>query len=474
MSLPTVITTAGLQPQTPADLRAQLLALAAAASPGYTANLPGSLIEDISSTDVGAMVLIDQARVEAVNSLTPYAANAFLLQQLGQIYLGQGSAPAVPSNTSVYVVFSGPAGYAVPVGFTVSDGLYQYVVQSAGIIGAGGDSDPIFCQATVSGSWAVPSNSVTQLITSVPTGIALSCTNPQPGIPGGEAETEEEYRARVLTAGQAIAQGMITELKTALSEVSGVPRRLISVRQQPGGWQVLVGGGDQYQVANAIFLALFDISSLVGSTLRVTNITQANPGQVTTDLNHGYETGQAIQMSQIVGMTPLNGVDIPSITVVDEKNFTIGIDTRPFPAYISGGVVSPNLRNASVDINDYPDIYSVLFVRPPQQSVVVDLTWNTSESNFVSASAVAQLGNPALVNYINSIPVGAPINLFEAQTVFQAAIASVLDPNLLTRMVWAISINGVPTEPTAGTGIVQGDPESYFLTTTAQVVITQG
>lgn len=85
-TLPVVLDKSGLQPQSPLSLRAQLLALVAATNPGYTANLPGSLIEDISSTDVAALALIDSARVELVNSLTPYGANAFLLLQLGNIY----------------------------------------------------------------------------------------------------------------------------------------------------------------------------------------------------------------------------------------------------------------------------------------------------------------------------------------------------------------------------------------------------
>src|ERR1700676_3806380 len=91
-NFPVIIGPQGLQPQQPTDLRAQLLAAVAATNPGYTANLPGGLIEDISSTDVAAIALIDQAKIEAVNSLTPLGANNFLLTQLGQIYgpvLGQ-------------------------------------------------------------------------------------------------------------------------------------------------------------------------------------------------------------------------------------------------------------------------------------------------------------------------------------------------------------------------------------------------
>ena len=53
-NFPITITTAGLQPQSPASLLAQLLAAVAATNPGYTGDLPASFIEDISSTDVGA------------------------------------------------------------------------------------------------------------------------------------------------------------------------------------------------------------------------------------------------------------------------------------------------------------------------------------------------------------------------------------------------------------------------------------
>lgn len=481
--LPTVVTKDGLQPQSPAAIRSALLAAVAAVRPGYTANLPGSLIEDISSTNVAAIALCNQARVEAVNSLTPYGANAFLLSQLGQIYIGSGSAPAVPTNTSVSVVFTARdadnnllGGQVIPVGFTVTDGSYQYVVQDGGVTGDDGQTDPLFCLATIQGSWAIPANTVNTWVTSPPPNVVLTLVNPLAGVPGGDAETEESYRVRVLRAGQAIAQGMATMLKTLVGEVVGVQQRLVSVIQQAGGgWSVIVGGGDPYKVAYAIFTALFDVSTLVGSALSVTSISRANPGVVTTDLNHGYETGQTgVVITGVVGMTPINGAALPAITVVDEKSFRIGISTLPYPAYVSGGVVTPNLRNVSVNINDYPDIYAIPFITPPQQTVAIALTWNTSADNFVSSAAVSQLGNPILVDYVNSVPVGAPMNLYEMQTAFQKAISSILAPALLTRMVFAVSINGIGVEPTAGTGVIAGDPESYFLTSATEVVITQG
>jgi len=106
--------------------------------------------------------------------------------------------------------------------------------------------------------------------------------------------------------------------------------------------------------------------------------------------------------------------------------------------------------------------------------VTVGLVWNTTSLNYVSPSAVAQLGNPAIVNYINSIYVGQPINVFELQNVFQNAIVNLVPAPLLSRMVFTVTINGNVVNPSSGTGLIYGDPESYFETATELVTITQG
>ncbi len=67
-TIPVALTTAGRVNQTPAALLTQLLASVATMAPGYTANLPGSLVEDISSTDVAALVICDQFVTELINS----------------------------------------------------------------------------------------------------------------------------------------------------------------------------------------------------------------------------------------------------------------------------------------------------------------------------------------------------------------------------------------------------------------------
>lgn len=480
VDIPVVVTSAGPQPTPPAALLAALLASVSATNPGYTATLPGSLIEDISSTDVAALSTIDTARVEAINSISPYLANLFTLAQLGQIYLGPGEAPATPTNTSVYVEFtvafaqtSLPApGYTIPVGFTVQDGTYQYVVQDGGVSDSSGNVT-LFCQATIAGVWTVPPNTVNQIVTSVPTGYTVTCTNPAAGVSGAIAETAEQYRARVLQAGQAVSQGLPTMLKTLVGLVSGVQQRLISmVQQSGGGWEVIVGGGDPYQVAGAIYDAMFDVSTLVGSVLTVTGITQASPGVVTFDKNHGYSNGQVFEINNVVGMTQINGLSL-NATVVDEKTVSVGISTIGFSPYISGGVATPNLRNVTVNITDYPDDYSVTFVNPPQQTVTMSVAWNTTQANFASAAAVAQAVAPAMANYINSIYATQPINLIVAEQVFVTAVAGILEPSSISVLTFEVFINGILTAPQAGTQLVYGDPESYFSAASGGITVTQ-
>lgn len=476
--IPVVVTAAGAQPTPPATLLADLIAGVAATNPGYTATLPGSLIEDFSSTGVGALVICDTARVETINSLTPYGANDFLLLQLGQIYIGPGSAPASPTNTSVFVQFTAVdqslnplPGLVIPRGFVVSDGIYQYVVQDGGVTAASGISDPLFCQATITGSWAVPTGSVSQTVTSAPANVTITCSNPLPGTAGAAMETPAQYRARVLQAGRAVATGTAPMLKTLLGNVPGVQQRLISTKQNADGtWTVITGGGDPYLTAQAISDSGLNIATLEGAILAITGVTNANPGVVTTATNHNLTTGAQVTASGIVGMTQLNGL-LVTVTVLSEKTFSISQNTAGFSPYISGGVLTPNPINVTPNLFDSPDIYSVPFVNPPAQTVTLTVHYSTTAPNFTSQASVAQLGSTALAAYVNSIPVGRPLNYLVMAQLFSEAIASVLDPSLISSFTVAVSINGIPT-PAVGV-IFASDPFSYLTATTAGVVVSQ-
>jgi hypothetical protein len=473
------ITSAGAVPSSPQSLLNAEIAAATALSPGLNANLPGSLIEDMASTAAGALVIQDQAFVDLVNSVSPYTANAPILYELGAVY---GVQQGVGSNTSVYVTFTGTPGFVIPVGFVVSDGSYQYTIQDGGIIASSGQSAALYCLATVSGSWAVPIGTVTVIITSVPSGVTLTCTNASTGIPGASAQTLQDYQSQVIQAGKATAQGMPSFLRTQLQNVSGVQARLISIAQSGSNWQIIVGGGDPYQVANAIFTGLFDVGNLVGSIFIVSSISAATNAVIVTPYNPQYTVGQTIT---VVGATPtaynttyvITGLSYAYSGTGVTTTITTSRNSSAFGAFTgTSAYLTPNTRNPSpaISIYDYPNTYTIPFVIPPQQTVTVALTWNTISTSFVSPTSVAAAGIPAIVSYINSIAVGQPINVYELQAVFQIAVVDLIPTQLLSKISFAIQINGISVSPSAGTGLIYGDSESFFETSSAYVTVIQG
>lgn len=462
------MTTAGPQATPVATLYENLITYVANQVPGYTANLPGSLIDDVAGTDTGALVAIDQARVDAINSVSPYGANAFVLAQLGaQFGIKQG----VGANGSVYVQFAGPAGYVFQPGFTVSDGSNQYVLQDGGVIQYGGLSPLLFAVATTSGNFAIPANTVNQLVTSVPSAYAITVTNPEAGTAATTTQSVQDYRAQVLQAGVVAATGTPAYLKTLLYKITGVQQQLVSINAVSGGWQVICGGGDAYSVANAILQGAGDIALLKGSQLAITTMTAANPVVITTNLNHGYQAGGTVT---VAGATPGAYNQTYTIASVTPTTITTTANGTGYGAYVSGATLTPNPRNVAVSLFQNPNTYSITFVNPPQQVVTVAVTWNTTLPSFTAGTSVNQLAAPALQSYINSVYVGQPLNLLEMTAVFQDAVSSVIAAANITTLQFAVTINGVSVSPAAGTGIIAGDSESYFSASATAITVAQG
>ena len=532
-----LVTSAGAQPTPPATLRETLIALVAAQRPGYTANLPGSLIEDIASTSVGALALMDQAAVDLMNSFTATTANDYLLSLIGnQIGIKAG----LESNASAYVLFKGIAGYTIPKGFIVSDGLNQYAVQDGGTLGNAAPTnftgsialqvltvtaipngeilvgDPItgagipagtvitglltgtggigtyainnsltiaseamvgathgtatlYVVALLYGTWAIPANSITTIVTSVPTGYPVFCTNQNTGTIAVSAETAEFYRARVLSSQLAPGVGTLSYLKSLIQNVPGVQSRLVSVS---GGNKLIVGGGDPYLVAGAIYKSMFAINNLLGSS--ATSHTWIGTGQITGNvLDVTAISSGAIQVGDI-----LSGAGLVSPTII--TGFLTGTGTTgTYQVNYSQTVLSEaisgsnSVRNQVVTIIDYPDTYFILFVVPIQQTINILCDWSTIAPNFTANIAVSDAVVASLVAYINSIPVGVAINAYNLQQIFLDSLSGIIEPALISALTFTVSIDGIVTPPSPGTGLISGDSEGYFLTDAAKVVITR-
>jgi len=396
---PLLFTAAGPVPTLPATLNAALIALVAAEVPGYTAELPGSLIEDMSSTATGALVTIDQARVDAVNNVAPGTANPYILAQEGAMF---GIPQGLPSNASALVTFTGTAGFVIPPGFLVSDGTNQYAIQDGGAIATGGTSSALYAVCTNSNTFAIPVNTVTQIVTSVPSPYnTMTATNLVAGVPAQAAETIESYQSRLLQAFAVTTSGTQAYLKTLLRAVPGVSSRLVSVLQNTGTtFEVIVGGGDPYQVAQAIYAGVSNVGMLAGS--------------------------------------------------------------------------ATTARNVTVSIYDTPNTYSIVFVSPPSQVTTLAIVWNTTLVDFTAGLTFNQLAIPAAYSYLNSIPVGQPINELVLDQIIQAAVAPVMSAANLTTLTFAFTINGSSVVPSTGTSIIPGDPESYFSASLSAITCVQG
>lgn len=80
-----------------------------------------------------------------------------------------------------------------------------------------------------------------------------------------------------------------------------------------------------------------------GTSASITNYTNANPGVITTSVNHGLVNGQNVVVS---GATPsgFNGSGLA--TVIDATHFSIGKDTTSLGAYSGGGTASSATFNS--------------------------------------------------------------------------------------------------------------------------------
>lgn len=454
----------GVQPTDPSDLRNNLLNRATQYAPGLTADLPGTLIEDMASTAVGALAQADQAKVDQINSVSPLNANSQWLDQFGEIY---GVKRGAGANPSAYVTFTGTPGLFLSAGFQVSDGTYTYETQQNITIPTNGVLSEVYVLAIQSGSYITPAHTLTQVISGFQNNASLTVTNPQPATPGIDPEADATYRARILQAGQATAQGTPNFIKTCLQAVSNVVPRSVSVlplldeNNIPTGYRVTADGGDPLQIAGAIYESCFDLLGLRGSTNTISAATQSDPCEISTSLTHGLTNGQQITMSGAEGMTAINGTFTAS--VIDAYRFSIPIDTRQSPLYSGGGVLEDNDRNVTTVLQDGNDRYPITFIRPLQQQVALQASWQTSAVNIVDNATVQEAVAPQIAAYINGLAVNDPLNLLQLNAIFEAALLQFIPSNQITHLSFEVFLDGILTAPAPGSTTLTGDPESYFV-----------
>ena len=432
----TTLQNSGVQPTAPQTLRDQLVQLATQLSPGVTTNLPGSLVEDMASTAIGALAQIDQAKVDTINSVSPLNATPSLLDEFGEVY---GVKRGAGANPSAYVTFTGPPGLYLASGFQVSDGIYTYETQEGATIPSGGVLVNIYVLSTT---------------------------------PGTGAETDSAYRARILQTGMRTVQGTPGFIRSRLLNVPNVIPRSIGVSLTSGaGYSVMVDGGDPAQIAGAIYESCFDLVSLQGSTNTIASITSSNPCVITTTLTHGLTDGQQVTISGENGATAINGTF--TATVLDAGRFSIPVDTTSAPQHSGDGVVETNPRNMEAVAIDGVDSYPVRFIRPLQQKVRLVAHWGITSGNVVDDATATQICGPPLSNYINGLTMGAPLSTLQLGTIVEATLLQIMPGAVISSLRFDVFLDDVLASPAADSVIIACDPQSYLVTSPDQISLVR-
>jgi uncharacterized protein (TIGR02217 family) len=97
-------------------------------------------------------------------------------------------------------------------------------------------------------------------------------------------------------------------------------------------------GNFSFDTTTGIVTFVADSSKVVNAneTKTVSGITQAADGEVTTSAAHGFATGDKIKLTDVGGMTQVNG-NYYTITVTATDKFTLGVNTSAYTAFTSGG-----------------------------------------------------------------------------------------------------------------------------------------
>lgn len=256
------LTREGLILSTPEEIRESLRAYTRERVANFE-ELPVDLQNNLIDSSVGAIAYIEQQILLLFNSFSPDFATFPMFEQLGATF---GLRQKAKTFASVTVKVSGESGIEIPEGtpFTDSNGGVFVYTSVRKVIPSNGSVE-VLCYAR-------------EDIAPIEVGgIALSpqlqgvtVTNESPSVGAIKEESEGDYRARVQTTIKGVRNGSLYSFLEKIERVQGVDKR--AVRVVPieydsagvgyNGLMVIVGGGDDYDVADVIFNSFLETSKL--------------------------------------------------------------------------------------------------------------------------------------------------------------------------------------------------------------------
>lgn len=302
----------------PTVIRERLLNQAIEKVEGFT-KLPSGIQNNLIDESVLDIVEIQDMLSNVMNSVSPSYANDFIVKELGAAFGLKIKDKALPNTT---ITFYGLQGVVIPEGLEVgnADGSKKFITTKSDIINAAGQVS-IYCEGADYYDTPTPANTLNVLLNQVLN--VTSCTNLNDAVESTEAETISEFRSRFQTRAQANRSGTAAALDNALKEIEGTVDRLCTYKAsqiieegvKEAVIEVVVGGGDDYQVALAIFNSVLYpdifVSNPSGSeTNRTVNI---NVTFNSVDFPIVYTRPKINQLSINISLTVQSGfINIPS------------------------------------------------------------------------------------------------------------------------------------------------------------------
>lgn len=249
------LTSAGIEKSSLQDIRDNLIEKCADLK-GFS-QLPSSIQMNLIDESVVMMNEIQDMIVNTMNSISPTYANDYIFNELGSAY---GLERKKQSKSTVTLTFGGKAGVIIPEGTqaTTEDGSMIFTTTNQTVIRTNGEGEAS-AEGMEDYTDDIPAGSVSVLVSNILN--VDTVTNKTDGSSSTPAETIKEYRERVQNAMLSNRVGTIAYMLNQICSIEGVIKRLTAVRMADGmkgdykisNIEAVVGGGEDYQVAEAIF-----------------------------------------------------------------------------------------------------------------------------------------------------------------------------------------------------------------------------
>ena len=191
----------------------------------------------------------------------------------------------------------------------------------------------------------------------------------------------------------------------------------------------------------------------------ITAATQANPCQITSTGN-GLANGDIVEIASVVGMTELN-TNTYTVTVVDANNFTIGVDSTAFAAYVSGGTwTDQSITCFGVVVNDLDSFFIYTYDAATEQFSIPQT--NSSALTYPGGGGVVSLrdGIDVVSKKFNFLDQGQNIQIGYLDMLMSATTSGAITMNVYMDYNNNQPVNELPEN----VSLVDGNADEFFNT----------